>query len=259
MFTKVLWINLDRRTDRKIHMEKELKKIHLNCPTERVSAVDGRTLTKKDLEGLLDDNSIEQFLDTTDKQFAPGSYMTKGAAGCVLSHYKCWNKIVNGNNDLVLVLEDDIIIDNNFIEKLNIYLKEIPNYDLLYIGYHDSLQKKKYTDNIHIPEGVVFGTFGYIISKNGAKKMLEMFPVKGQIDSQMSRTYSKIKAFNLNKGIDLIVSEDSRGSTLGTDIQIIEKFQDLENSSNPRDPLHDLVLFIILFILIYLFLSRLKL
>jgi GR25 family glycosyltransferase involved in LPS biosynthesis len=78
--------------------------------------------------------------------------MTKGGIGCALSHYNVYKKIVKDKIKKCLILEDDIIINTNFINKCN----EINNminydYDLLFIGYHkDSLHFSiKYDSNFN--------------------------------------------------------------------------------------------------------------
>jgi GR25 family glycosyltransferase involved in LPS biosynthesis len=64
--------------------------------------------------------------------------MTKGAAGCAISHYNTYRKIIKEYNDTdkILILEDDITFDKDFINKLQEHLKNIPNYDILFLGYH---------------------------------------------------------------------------------------------------------------------------
>jgi GR25 family glycosyltransferase involved in LPS biosynthesis len=253
MFTKILYINLDRRNDRKEHIEKQLKKINWSGSVERISAFDGRKLVKNDLINLLDNDAINEFTDTTDKQFPPGSYMTKGAAGCALSHRKCWENILNNDDKKVLILEDDIYFDDNFNDKLKSYLLQVPEYDILYIGFHESKKSIKYNDILKKPENVVFGLFGYIIDKNIAKKLLDMFPIKGQIDSEISKIYNDIKVYHLNDDLKIINSDHSYFNNLGTDIQYIEKFNNIKDNNII---LEDLILYIIIFIILYLFISK---
>jgi len=128
-----------------------------------------------------------------------------GAIGCALSHIKTWNKFVYNDNDnnedeYAMILEDDILFENNFNDKLSKVLKElkelkelnndINSFDILYLGYIGgeynesnifkiigkmlgiSRQEKKITDNIVIPS-VSLAMHGYIISKVGAKRLIE--------------------------------------------------------------------------------------
>lgn len=71
-----LYINLDRRKDRRQHMESELTKLNLNCKVERFSAVAMPSL---------------------------------GAIGCSLSHLKCLQTARRNEWPHVLIMEDDVI------------------------------------------------------------------------------------------------------------------------------------------------------
>lgn len=113
MFTKIFYINLDRRTDRDEFIKNELNKINWTGEVERISAVDGREINLNSVKHLFDDNTFNQASSKKKIQFAPGSYMTRGAIGCALSHKETLTKIANGNHDKVLVIEDDIIFDDN--------------------------------------------------------------------------------------------------------------------------------------------------
>jgi len=256
MFTKILYINLDRRNDRKIHMENELNKINWTGSVERISAVDGKKLQKNDLNNLLNENAINQFMDTTQRKFAPGSYMTKGAAGCALSHRKCWENILNNENEKVLILEDDIQFDNNFNEKLNIYMSKVPDYDILYIGFHEARGSTIYNDILKKPGYVVFGLFGYIVDKRIAQKLLDMFPIEGQIDSEIEKIYNNINVYHLNEDLRIIYSDHSFDNSFGTDIQSIEPFSEINNNNDVL--LFDLLIYFVIFFLLYLLLTKIK-
>jgi len=208
-------------------MENQLKKINWIGSIERISAVDGKKLLINDLTNLLDDNAINQFMDTTDREFAPGSYMSKGAAGCALSHRKCWENILNGNDEKVLILEDDIIFDEKFNEKLKNIISTTPDYDILYIGFHEARDSKQYSNILKKPGYVVFGLFGYIVNKRIVQQLLDMFPIQGQIDSEIAKIYNKIKVYHVNENLRIIYSDHSFDNKLGTDIQFIEKFDDV--------------------------------
>lgn len=270
MFTKILYINLDRRTDRKDHMEKELRKINWYGSMERISAIEGKNLSKSDLTNLLDNNAINEFMDTSDRQFAPGSYMSKGAAGCALSHRKCWENILIHNHERVLILEDDIRFDKDFNEKLNTYLYQIQDYDILYIGFHEARESTKYNEILKSPGEVVFGLFGYIVNKRVVQKLLDMFPIQGQIDSEIRKIYNSIKVYHLNEDLRIIYSDHSFNNSLGTDIQLIEKFHQHVNGSHhslehkcdantkiniKNIILLDILIYIVIFFLLYLLLN----
>jgi GR25 family glycosyltransferase involved in LPS biosynthesis len=224
MFTKILYINLDRRTDRNTHVLDQLKKINWDGEVERISAVDGRVISINSFSHLLTPSASQQANDTTARKFAPGSYMTKGSVGCALSHYNAWINIRNGNHDNVLIIEDDIFFDADFNNKLASYITLIPDYDILYLGYHESKNPYQINKYFSRPDGIVFGTYAMLINKKAINKIMNLFPIDGQIDSQLFNIYDKINVYHLNKDNIIVHGEHSFVNSFGSDIQIIEGF-----------------------------------
>jgi len=245
MFTKILYINLDRRPDRNDHINNQLRKINWTGSTERISGIDGRLLNLNDVSHLIGSRASLEANNTEKINFAPGSYMTKGAVGCALSHREAWINILNGNHNKVLILEDDIYFDDKFNVRLNEYLPNIPDYDLLYIGFHESWTKEKTNDYYRIPNNVVFGLYGYIVDKRIAKLLIDMFPTEGQIDSEIKKIYPEIKVYHLNEDQRIIHSDHSFNNNLGTDIQVIEGYENVSNSN------YDWLIIILLMLFIF--------
>jgi hypothetical protein len=68
---------------------------------------------------------------------------SKPMIAVTLSHFYAYHKISENNNS-ALIFEDDVILSDNFTEKLDCYLKQLPNnFDMLFLG--DGC-------NLHIPE-----------------------------------------------------------------------------------------------------------
>ena len=129
-----------------------------------------------------------------------------------MSHIGIWEKIVEGDDmkgeKYFVVLEDDVYVTHDFDVKFQRYLPEVPDkFDIIYLGTqyyvkyanlyradfaahngHDvnkrSFPHVKRVLNDH------YGTFGYIVSYSGAKKLLaNVYPLTQQIDSYIiSRT-----------------------------------------------------------------------
>lgn len=61
--------------------------------------------------------------------------MTMGEIGCFLSHYEIWKKIVQREQEVVLILEDDIRFESYFMNAAEKVLKQaealVPDYDLM--------------------------------------------------------------------------------------------------------------------------------
>ena len=52
-----------------------------------------------------------------------------------IKHKTALQNLVKSKNDYVLILEDDIILENNFLEKLNFYIDKLPdNWEVAFIG-----------------------------------------------------------------------------------------------------------------------------
>ena len=97
---KVFYINLDKDTDRREHMEKQLTS--LGFEYERFPAVDGRNPeieTDYDEKIALRKNRVA---------------LTPGELGCAMSHRALYEKIVKENIDYMLIMEDDVKLPDNF-------------------------------------------------------------------------------------------------------------------------------------------------
>ena len=112
-FDKIFCINLDRREDRMEMANKELSKF--NIEFERFSAVDGNNIKKED--------------------YTTNPNIPVGAVGCLLSHLNLIKTCKERGYNRVLILEDDIILSDDFESRFKEYIKEIPeNWDMFYLG-----------------------------------------------------------------------------------------------------------------------------
>jgi glycosyl transferase family 25 len=82
-----------------------------------------------------------EFVTQYDKEKIPPDQMKKFKSNFIpeltslfLKHLYCYQEIAN-NYEYALILEDDAIFSQNFNEKLNSYIKQLPNdWDMLFIG-----------------------------------------------------------------------------------------------------------------------------
>ena len=105
----------------------------------------------------------------------------KGAElGCLLSHKKCYEKIIKENIPLSLIFEDDIALQDSFSSLLSESLKHINQFDILRFIIKPKLLKKPHKkiadlDQTHFigkTHGVPGGAYAYLITLEGAQKML---------------------------------------------------------------------------------------
>lgn len=112
--------------------------------------------------------------------------MSKSQCGITLSHINAYKKIMNNEYKYSLIIEDDVILDDKFGDKLNKGLEQLPDdYDMLFIGngcnLHIPLNKRRPDKFIYkkCREPTDWGGLGgtrctdsYLVSKKGAKKLM---------------------------------------------------------------------------------------
>ena len=146
-FERIIYINLDRRTDRRTESEAEFSKHRL--AVERFPAVDG----------------VDQL---------PAGKLTRGEIGCRLSHLEVL-KIAAQCSRPVLILEDDVEFHGQFIDIFSNHIGGLPPWDLLYLGGNHVLP----TTASQVSSMVrrvrkTYTTSSYAVNPAGAKKLIEI-------------------------------------------------------------------------------------
>ena len=171
-------VNLERRVDRKEATEQMLKK-HSIENYEFIQAVDGsRLVLTETLLSVFKDNDF---------------FNRRGVIGCALSHIKLWQRLLTDDStNGYVVLEDDF----EFNETMNIkdtLVKDCEEMskgvmDFLFLGFHpprgDEMVRLVCPSKTYEKfKGANFigGTFGYIISKEGAEKLLQNVNIQKSI------------------------------------------------------------------------------
>lgn len=123
---RIFMINLVRRPERRIRMERNFREIGLDV--EHIAAIDGKQLT-------------QEYLEEIGVKILPGYAdpfhnrpMTKGEIGCFLSHFWIWEKQVVEKMNEILILEDDIRFEPYFKQRAFNVLQEarkIGGWDLM--------------------------------------------------------------------------------------------------------------------------------
>lgn len=110
-----------------------------------------------------------------------GRDLLPGEIGCLLSHRGVYEKMVEDNVDVALVLEDDVTIADDFKATLENIMQQEKNWDVLrFLGnkkpFSKGYRKLEAIDARHnfvrIPT-VPGGAYGYILTLNAAKKLIE--------------------------------------------------------------------------------------
>lgn len=108
-----------------------------------------------------------------------------GVIGCFSSHVQIYNKMVDENIQIAYVLEDDILITTS-LPILN--PDEFENVDMVYINDRNYGIGPKYNlGTLEVQKcKPKWGTDGYIVTLNGAKKLIGCcFPMVAPIDTQI--------------------------------------------------------------------------
>jgi len=136
----IIIINLKNRSDKKLYMINQMNKLNII----NYKFFDAFKLSKEQLNNY-DFIKSESFLNNLNINYV------LGASGCKISHYELIKNLEN-NNKFTLILEDDVVLETNFLNYIFTALKQLyeKKFDLLYLGCNLHEQKDNYliSDNI---------------------------------------------------------------------------------------------------------------
>ena len=161
-------INLDSSKLRMAEMNQRLTEI--NLAYERMPAVNGSQLSTEELHSF--------YKPALNKQLYRRP-LSAGEIGCYMSHRNCWVKIQEQQLDLALILEDDAEMSDQLSALLSNIERIQQPWDIIKLC--DPPKKKALFDSVqlHIDfnlclyKKVPSRATGYVVSLNGAKKLLE--------------------------------------------------------------------------------------
>lgn len=194
-FKKIYVVNLAEDTNKLQFFTEQVNKTVLKNKVETFTAVNGKEI---DIDTINNQVITEHARNSiiSQKQKVYGVSLTYGSLGCALSHKKIWEECSTSDGNF-LVLEDDIMPHSDFNNIFPLVCEKIKNisYDLCYIGYNEipGFKKIKLDSVISKPSGLITGTYGYIVSPQGANKLLSVFPINKQIDSSISHNLNKLQ------------------------------------------------------------------
>ena len=113
-----LLINLDRSPERLVQMQEQLD--FFDLPFRRISAVDGQqvTFTPREIDGAAYEN-------------CHGKYVTPTEVGCYISHYNAFQAFLEGDKEYALILEDDMVLNDDFLLLLEELIKNHRDWDMV--------------------------------------------------------------------------------------------------------------------------------
>lgn len=220
-------INLDRETSRWNKIKRELKHIldssgvEILRLTERFAAVDANQFLQQPGK----DEEIDPFYTLRDQLFVEPQPlvlptrlelntpipMSRAEIAVARSHINIWKKIATGINEYVLILEDDTWFHSKFAKYLDKAWMEIieendvnGKFDVLYVSYLEvkhGAPKTFISPNLFRPKRGLWHLSGYILSRKGAKKLLQLLPCRGPIDLWINHHFEALDVLATKKSL----------------------------------------------------------
>lgn len=174
-----------RHEDRLKNIEKQQQKIDIDI--EIFDAVKG---DKLNIDKLMDDGVIS-------REWKNGPVYKKREIGCYLSHLNIYKKILTHQlTGYTIIFEDDFnITTDNFMNDVKKAINVTKgDFDILFLGNHNSNHGELYSDNIYYvnKEETLIGTYCYIVNNKKIEKIIK--------ETENIDTAIDIKLNNLSKG-----------------------------------------------------------
>lgn len=213
---KIYVINLDREPARWSRVKRELARIRdrfgndLIYLTERHAAVDARCFSQEPSK----DADVDPFYTLADQLFVepqpqtlPTRYeleapiqMSRAEVAVAKSHIEVWRRVAQGTQEHALILEDDVWFHPNFARHFDQAWKDVATgsgkhdiFDVLYVSYMEvnhGAPKMFMSSHVFQPLRGLWYMSGYILSRQGAAKLLRLLPCRGPIDLWINHHFS---------------------------------------------------------------------
>jgi GR25 family glycosyltransferase involved in LPS biosynthesis/predicted O-methyltransferase YrrM len=214
---KTYLINLNHRQDR-------LEEFNKNSTIRytKFSAINGKNLKPNEqLQRIFEGNDYN---------------MRNGIVGCAMSHIKLFIELLESDEEIFCILEDDITFGPKFEEQIKHILEntKTEEWDLIYLGHHlyPQFQKDVCYDKEIMPkllkmsyqqsrERSMGGTFAYLITKDGIRKLLDFINTNGMTNGIDTIQQKAINVMNTYYCYPHIVFSECilPGKTTDSDIQ----------------------------------------
>jgi GR25 family glycosyltransferase involved in LPS biosynthesis len=218
--SRIYVINLDRRPDRWRRVRRELDRFRdrhgerLSAVARRFSALDARYMEAIPDPAVLiprftlaDQLTVDPnpLLQIDDETRAREIKMSKQEVAVALSHIEVWKLIADGDVPSALVLEDDVFMTYGFARDLETTWSSLPHsetdepdFDLLYLAFEE-VGSVSPVDNgtgaRRLQQPGIWEASGYVLSREGSRKLLDQLPVYGPIDLWLNMQFSRLRAF----------------------------------------------------------------
>ncbi len=203
-FSECLVLNLDKDEDKLGRMRDRLGREGIAFT--RVQAVHGKSLTPEERR---------RFSSVLGTYLLPSSVI-----GCFTTHRKAWQTVVDRGLATCLILEDDAEPVADFSRLVRRWWPEVPpDWELVMLGnfanthdtprWHEFLHEalntgprsKRVSEHVYRPS-LIMGTHAYVVSCEGARKLLELLPVAdGHVDMRMGAQLRHLNAYGMRPAL----------------------------------------------------------
>jgi|EP00927_Polykrikos_kofoidii_P059663 GR25 family glycosyltransferase involved in LPS biosynthesis len=190
-------VNLARRPDRWVKVQKTISKNAPWLSLDRLDAVDGarNPPSVKDVTKKWSTRHLAELFHWYKAVTIP---MSPGERGCCGSHVKAW-RIAAKSKVPLLVIEDDAVALPSFTPTLCQAVKEAPkDTEMIFLSSKDRGYPKRFGKVLMTPE-FVWTTVGYLVFPAAARKLLGMLPMDMPVDNFLAWHIRQgaIKAFSV--------------------------------------------------------------
>ncbi|MGU9977118.1 MAG: glycosyltransferase family 25 protein [Candidatus Oxydemutatoraceae bacterium WSBS_2016_MAG_OTU14] len=217
-------INLKRDEKKRALMRKQLDA--LSIPYEIIDGVFGQDLSTEYLDKVSDPDKACHYI---------GRALTKAEVGCYLSHLEAMQAIVDSNAPYGVIIEDDVIINCDYIPVL-LSIQKLPlDWQIIQLGNafngHKCVHwfRKKhalangYSLSSLLPRS--WGTQAYLITKELCQRILsEPYPIFCPIDHCLFDIYLSFSFFHALKGKQLFEHDLQSESAIQKEREVINTY-----------------------------------
>jgi GR25 family glycosyltransferase involved in LPS biosynthesis len=224
---RVYVINLDRQPARWDEMKRELRRVldwsgaELHNLTERFAAFDANHFIQEPEK----DADVDPIYTLGDQLFVepqplalPARFeldspirMSRPEIAVARSHINVWRQVAASNHEYVLVLEDDVWFRSGFARQMDLAWGELEtegdrksHFDILYLSYQEvkhGAPKTFLSNNMFRPTRGLWELSGYVISREGAGKLLRLLPCRGPADLWLNHQFGVLEVRALRRPI----------------------------------------------------------
>lgn len=227
LIEKIYVINLDRAPSRWSKMEQELNHIldssgaELLNLTERIVAVDAYEFTEEPTK----DDKVDPFYTLGDQLFVEPQplalptqlklntpiQMSRAECAVAQSHIKIWEQVAASDNEYVLILEDDVWFHSGFARYMDKVWNEVVatndikgKFDVLYLSYlevKNGAPKTILSSHLFRPVRGLWHLSGYVLSREGAEKLIRLLPSHGPIDLWINHQFKELNVLAAKQSV----------------------------------------------------------